>query len=61
MQRGFVIIVNALVWGIVLIACSIALNDPGTFQDVQFILVGGATVSLLVVVTTGMLKKPQGC
>lgn len=57
MQRGFVIIVNAFIWGIVLIACPIALNDTGTLQDIQFILAGGASVSLLVVATTGMLKN----
>lgn len=57
MKKEFVIIANALIWGIVLIACSIALKDAATFPDIQLILGGGAVVSLLVVATAGMQKK----
>ena len=57
MKKEFVIIANALIWGVVLIACSIALKDAGTFPDIQLILGGGAVVSLLVVAAAGMQKN----
>ena len=57
MKKAFVIIGNALIWGIVLIACSIALKDTGAFQDIQLILGGGAIISLFVVATAGMREK----
>ena len=49
MKKVSVIIANAIIWGIVLIACSIALRDTKAFPDVQLILGGGAVISLLVV------------
>ena len=57
MKKEFVVISNALIWGIVLLACSIPLKDTGAFQDIQLILGGGATVSLFVVATAGMRNK----
>lgn len=57
MKKAFVIISNALIWGIVLIACSIALKDTGAFPDIQLILGGGAAISLFVVATAGMREK----
>jgi hypothetical protein len=56
MKKGSVIIANAVVWGIVTIACSIALQDTEAFQYIQPILALGAVVSLLVVATAGMGK-----
>ena len=58
MKKEFEIIANALTWGIVLIACSLALKDGGAFQNIQLILAGGAVVSLFVVATAGKVKKP---
>lgn len=57
MKKEFVLIANALVWGMVLITCSIALRDTGAFQDIQLILGGGAAVSMFVIATAGIRKK----
>ena len=54
MKNESIIIANALIWGIVLIACSIALKDTKAFPDIQLILVGGAVISLLVVARAGI-------
>ena len=57
MKKELRIIVNVLIWGFVIIACAIALKGTGAFQDIQFILGGGATVSLLVDATAGMRER----
>ncbi len=58
MKREFVVvIVNAFVWGLTVIACAIALKDTGAFQDIQLVLGGGAIASLLVV-AAGLRKNP---
>lgn len=54
MKRESVILASALIWGIVLIACSIALKDTDAFPDIQLILGGGAVISLLVVAKAGI-------
>jgi len=56
MKKELVIITTALIWGIVSIACSVALKGTGAFQHIQLILGEGALVSLFVV-TVGMRKK----
>lgn len=44
-----VVIANALIWGFVLVATSLALKGTGAYQKIQLILGGGAAASLLVV------------
>jgi len=60
MKKEYAIIANALVRGIVMIACSIALKDVGLFQDIQLVLGGGAVGSLLVAATAGLRKESYG-
>lgn len=57
MKKKSVIVANAFVWGIVIIACSIALQNTEAFQDIQLILGLGAVVSLFVVAAVGMGKS----
>jgi len=54
MKKAHVLIANALIWGVVLIACSIALEDAGSFPDIQLLLGAGAVISLIVVATAEM-------
>ncbi len=55
-----VIVVNALIWALVIIACAVALSGSGIFKEIQHILGGGAAISLLVV-AVGMRKRaPSG-
>ncbi|UCE19315.1 MAG: hypothetical protein JSV84_02915 [Gemmatimonadota bacterium] len=56
-RGGLVVIVNAVIWGVVLIACSLALKGTGAFSKIQHILGGGAAASLLIV-AGGMRRKP---
>ena len=57
MQKEFVIIINALIWGIVLVACALVLKNTEAFRDIQLILGGGAAVSLLFTAVVGMRKR----
>lgn len=56
-KKSVLIIINALIWGVVLLACSIALKETGAFQDIQLILGGGAAVSLFVAAVSGNKDK----
>ncbi len=44
-----VILINACVWGLVIIMSSKTLSGTGAYQQIQNILGGGAAASLLVV------------
>ncbi len=55
-KESVVIITNAIIWGIVLIACALALKDTGAFPKIQLILGGGAAASL-VLLAAGIRKK----
>lgn len=56
-----IIIGNAIIWGAVMIACSMALEGTGAFQEIQTILAAGAGVSLLLVggLSAEMKKKSK--
>jgi len=58
-RQGAVLIGNAIVWGVVMIACASALKGTGAFQDIQLILTGGAGFSLLVVFAGLRRKSPE--
>ena len=45
---GLIIILNACIWGFVMVTCSMALKDTGAYQEIQNILIGGASASLLL-------------
>jgi hypothetical protein len=57
MEKAILIIANALIWGAVLLACAIALQDTGSFQEIQVILGGGAVVSMFVIAVSGKQEK----
>jgi hypothetical protein len=57
MKKSVLIISNALVWGAILLACSIALQGTEAFQDIQLILGGGAAVSMLIAAVSGKSDK----
>lgn len=46
---GIIILVNACIWGFVMIMSSRALSGSDAYQQIQHILGGGAAISLLVV------------
>lgn len=57
-REKIIVLANALIWGTVLIACAVALRDPGTFQEIQHFLGGGAAVSVWVLIfAVGIRKK----
>lgn len=59
MRREAVItIVNACIWGFVLIMTSYALRGTDAYEKIQLILGGGAAASLLVV-GTGIVRKSK--
>ena len=46
---GVIILVNACIWGFVIIMSARALSGTGMYQQIQHIMSGGAAMSLLVV------------
>ena len=46
---GAIILVNACIWGFVILMSSHTLSGTGAYQQIQNILGGGAAASLLVV------------
>ena len=48
-RLGIVVIVNAIIWGLVMIASAHALKGTGAFKEIQHILGAGAGASLIVV------------
>ena len=56
---GMIVIANAIIWGFVMIMCSITLKGTGAYQEIQLILGGGAAASLVVVGGLGVRKKPK--
>jgi len=59
MRAAAVIIGNAIVWGAVIIGCSLALKGTGAHQQIQNILAVGALASL-VIVAAGVLPFGRG-
>ena len=50
--------VNAFIWGVVIIGCALALRGTDSYEKIQLILGGGAAFSLMLV-GTGMKKKSK--
>jgi Mg/Co/Ni transporter MgtE len=58
-REGVIAIVNACIWGLVMITTALALKGTGAYQKIQLILGGGAAASLLVVIF-GLGRKSEG-
>lgn len=60
-KGGWVIIMNALIWGAVIIGCSLKLKGTGAYQEIQTILGAGAAVSLILTggLIAGKKKKDE--
>ncbi|MBU8869507.1 MAG: hypothetical protein KOO60_01415 [Gemmatimonadales bacterium] len=56
-----VILLNACIWGTVIIFTSLALKGTGEYQNIQNILIGGAGASLILVGggVASLKKKPK--
>jgi hypothetical protein len=46
---GVLIIASAIIWGLVIIGCSLALKDTGCYDKIQNILVGGVITHLILI------------
>lgn len=46
---GAFIIASAVIWGAVIIGCSLKLKGTGCFQDISLILTAGAVIHLLFI------------
>jgi hypothetical protein len=56
-RQGIIIIANAIIWGFVMITCSMALKGTESFQQIQHILGAGAAASLIINAVGVMPKK----
>ena len=55
-RGGVIIIINACIWGLVMITAALALRGTGANQKIQLILGGGAAASLLIL-SLGLSRK----
>ncbi|MCK4531072.1 MAG: hypothetical protein KAU44_07820 [Candidatus Marinimicrobia bacterium] len=46
---GWYIIGSALIWGLTMIGCAMALKGTDAYQSIQLILGGGAAVHLIII------------
>ena len=46
---GVLIIASTIIWGLVIIGCSLALKDTGCYDKIQNILVGGVITHLILI------------
>lgn len=53
MNKAVLIITNAIIWAVVILACAAALKGTETFQDIQSVLAGGAVVSIFALAVAG--------
>lgn len=58
-KEAAVVVANAIVWGAVIIGCSLALKGTGAYKEIQTILAVGAVASMSVVsmIVIGKQKK----
>lgn len=57
MKKAVFPILNALVWGGVIIGCSLKLRGTGCYQEIQTILAAGAACSLFLSILIISKKK----
>lgn len=55
-RQGIVVIANAIIWGVVMISCSMTFKGTDAFSQIQHILGAGAAASLII---NGMGAKPK--
>lgn len=59
---GFYIIASAIIWGIVIIGCSLKLKGTTCYDEISLILTGGAGFHLLLIwgpLANQLLKKKE--
>lgn len=58
---GFYIIASALVWGAVIIGCSLKLKGTSCYDQISNILIGGSAIHLIVIwpLVGNLLKNIQ--
>jgi len=59
MKKAMYPIFNAIVWGAVMIGCSLQLKGTGAYQEIQTILAAGAVASLFLTITIFHVKKKK--
>jgi hypothetical protein len=57
-KQAVIVIVNACIWGAVMIGCSWKLRGTEGYAEIQNILIGGTLMSLFVV-STGFLPNKK--
>ncbi|RKZ09364.1 hypothetical protein DRQ25_06720 [Candidatus Fermentibacteria bacterium] len=58
-KLGVVIIINAVIWGLVIIGCSLTLKGTGAYIEIQSILAGGSIASLILLAVFSKKLKDQ--
>lgn len=58
-KLGVVIIINAVIWGLVMIGCSLTLKGTEAYKEIPIILAGGSMASLLLLAVFSKKLKDQ--
>jgi len=45
---AYTILAHAVIWGLVIVGCSLQLKGTGMYQEIQNVLYGGASASLII-------------
>ncbi len=56
-KPGKVITINSIIWGLVIIGCSLALRGTGAYKEIWLILAGGAVISTSLLERSCLKKK----
>ena len=48
-KPGKVLIINSIIWGLVIIGCSLALRGTGAYKEIWLILASGAVASEVLI------------
>jgi len=58
-KPGKAIIINSIIWGLVLIGCSLALRGTGSYEKIWLILASGAGFSTVLLESSDKKKKEK--
>ena len=58
-MKGKLILWNAVIWGVVMIACAIMLRNTGTYPIIQSVLTGGFVWSMMMQIAIFAAEKKK--
>lgn len=60
-KPGKVVTINSIIWGLVILGCSIVLRGTGAYEKIWLILAGGAVISTSLIEKFRLKIKDESC